>query len=86
MGSDERAEVKKVARELLARLKALLVLGWRQKQQARATLTEAIGATLDEGLPDAYTRALYQQKCSAVFEHIYERYPERDIQVSGELG
>ena len=86
LSSEERAEVKKVARELLARLKALLVLGWRQKQQARASLTETIGATLDEGLPEAYTRALYQQKCSAVFEHIYERYPERDIQVSGELG
>ncbi len=28
---EERAEVKKVARDLLARLKALLVLNWRQK-------------------------------------------------------
>ncbi len=76
LSTEERAEVKKVARELLVRLKALLVLDWRHKQQARAKLTEAIGATLDEGLPRAYTPELYHQKCSALFEHVYESYPE----------
>ena len=35
----ERAEVKKVARELLARLKQLLVLNWRQKAAARSALS-----------------------------------------------
>jgi len=79
--TEERAEVKKAARELLTRLKGLLVLNWRQKQQARAKLTEAISATLDEGLPRAYTPELYNQKCSAVFEHVYESYPERDAGV-----
>ncbi len=34
--SDEREEVKKVAKQLLDRLKALLVLGWRLKVGARA--------------------------------------------------
>ena len=29
----------------------------------------------------ADTAELYQQKCSAVFEHIYESYPERDAGV-----
>ncbi len=81
LSAEERAEVKKVARELLARLKRLLVLNWRQKQQARAKLTEAISATLDEGLPRAYTPELYNQKCSAVFEHVYESYPERNTGV-----
>ena len=33
--SEERAEVKKVARLLLARLKQLFVLNWRQKSSAR---------------------------------------------------
>ncbi len=43
----------------------------------------AIGlfATLDSGLPRAYTPELYNQKCSAVFEHVYESYPERDAGV-----
>ncbi len=30
------------------------------------------------GLPHAYSPNLYNQKCSAVFEHVYESYPERD--------
>jgi type I restriction enzyme R subunit len=79
--TEERAEVKKVARELLARLKALLVLNWRQKQQARTSLTEVIGATLDAGLPRAYTPEIYNLKCAAVFEHVYESYPERNVGV-----
>ncbi len=37
----------------------------------------AIEDALDSGLPRAYTPALYQKKCSAVFEHVYESYPER---------
>ncbi len=81
LSTDERAEVKKVARELLGRLKDLLVLDWRTKGTARAQLKLAIEDTLDAGLPRAYTPELYQQKCSAVFEHVYERYPERDVGV-----
>ena len=75
--TEERAEVKKVAKELLATLKALLVLDWRQKSAARSQLKLTIEDALDTGLPRAYTPELYQQKCSAVFDHIYERYPER---------
>jgi type I restriction enzyme R subunit len=77
----ERAEVKKVARVLLDRLKQLLVLNWRQKSGARAQLKLAIEDTLDTGLPRAYDKPLYEQKCSALFEHIYESYPERDAGV-----
>jgi type I restriction enzyme, R subunit len=74
MTTEEREEVKKVARQLLARLNALLVLGWRQKVQARAGVRLAIEDTLDEGLPRAYTKDLYQTKCSVLFEHVYESY------------
>jgi hypothetical protein len=28
----------------------------------------------DEGLPRAYTKPLYQAKCTALFEHVYEAY------------
>ncbi len=78
LSSEERAEVKKVARELLDRLKRLLVLNWRQKSTARSQLKLTIEDTLDTGLPRAYTPELYQHKCAAVFEHVYESYPERD--------
>jgi type I restriction enzyme R subunit len=78
LSSAERGEVKKAARELLTRLKALLVLNWRQKAAARSKLKLAIEDTLDCGLPRAYSPDLYQQKCAAVFEHVYESYPERN--------
>ncbi|MEX2157138.1 MAG: type I restriction endonuclease subunit R [Gemmatimonadales bacterium] len=78
LSAEERAELKKVARDLLERLKQLLVLNWRQKAAARSQLRLAIEDALDAGLPRPYTRDLYQQKCSAVFEHVYESYPERD--------
>ena len=81
LSTEERAEVKKAARELLARLKALLVLNWRQKAAARSQLKLTIEDTLDSGLPRAYTPELYNQKCSAVFEHVYESYPERNTGV-----
>jgi type I restriction enzyme R subunit len=78
LSADERAEVKKIARDLLTRLKQLLVLNWRQKSAARSQLKLTIEDVLDTGLPRAYTPELYQQKCSAIFEHVYESYPERD--------
>ena len=36
---------------------------------------------LDAGLPRPYAPDLYQQKCAALFEHIYESYPERNAGV-----
>ena len=81
LSTEERAEVKKVARELLARLKGLLVLNWRQKSAARSQLKLAIEDTLDTGLPRAYSPGLYHKKCAAVFEHVYESYPERNAGV-----
>jgi type I restriction enzyme R subunit len=81
LSTDERAEVKKVARELLTRLKDLLVLNWRQKAAARSALRLAIEDTLDSGLPQAYAPEMYRQKCTAIFEHVYESYPERNAGV-----
>jgi type I restriction enzyme R subunit len=86
LSADERAEVKKVARELLNKLKMLLVLNWRQKSTARSQIKLAIEDVLDTGLPRTYTPELYRQKCSALFEHVYESYPERDTGVYAALG
>jgi hypothetical protein len=41
-------------------------------------LNAAIEDALDSGLPRAYTPELYRRKYSALFEHVYESYPERD--------
>jgi len=70
----ERAEVKKVAHELLTKLQRLLVLNWKEKTASRAQIKNEIENTLDNGLPRAYTKDLYQQKCAALFEHVYENY------------
>ena len=78
LSAAERAEVKKIARELLAKLKQLLVLNWRQKSTARSKLRLIIEDVLDVGLPSSFTREMYQQKCAALFEHMYDCYPERD--------
>jgi type I restriction enzyme R subunit len=74
--TEERAEVKKVARQLLEKLKGLLVLNWRQKAAARSQLKLAIEDVLDSGLPRAYTPEVFSSKCAALFEHVYESYPE----------
>jgi len=81
LSTEERAEVKKVAKQLLERLKNLLVLDWRKCQAARARVEDAIKDLLDSGLPRAYSKDIYNQKCSAVFEHFYESYPQRDANV-----
>jgi type I restriction enzyme R subunit len=86
LSTAEREEVKKVAKDLLSRLKQLLVLNWRQKSAARSTLKLAIEDTLDSGLPRAYTPEIYSHKCSALFEHVYESYPERNSGVYAEVG
>ena len=80
----ERDQVKRVAKDLLTRLKQLLVLNWRQKFAARSMLKLAIEDTLDT-LPVAYDRPLFAQKCSALFDHVYESYPERNAGVYAEV-
>jgi type I restriction enzyme R subunit len=74
LSPQERDEVKKVTRHLLAKLKAVLVINWHQKVQARAQVLRAIKVILDDGLPPPYTKDLYQRKVAAVFEHVYESY------------
>ena len=70
----QEQEVKKVAHDLLQTLTAeKLVLDWRKKQQSRASVRLAIEEALDQ-LPDNYEKDLYEQKCDAVYEHIYDSY------------
>jgi len=74
LSEEEREEVKKVARQLLQRVKGALVINWRQKAQARAQVRLAIEDELDDGLPRVYSPDLYEQKCSAVFAHVFESF------------
>lgn len=85
LSTEERAEVKKVASHLLERLKDLLVLDWRKHQAKRARVVEAIKDQLDQDLPRTYSPEIYEQKCSAVFEHFYENYPQKNISVYSDI-
>lgn len=74
LNKTEEADVKRVAKELLARLKEeKLVIDWRLKQQARADVQETIAELLDR-LPVVYTKAVYERKCDLTYRHIYAAY------------
>jgi len=74
--TDEKEEVKKVARLLMVRLKQLITFSWRETTQARAQVRDAIASTLDEGLPRPYDPSVYRNKCGVVFEHVFEVFPD----------
>lgn len=49
-------------------------LDWKKRQQTRAAVEVAINGELDAGLPEAYGRRIYSDKCARVFQHIFESY------------
>ncbi len=70
----EEADVKRVAKALLEKLKQeKLVLDWRKQQTTRAMVFTTIKDILDQ-LPRAYTKELYEEKCDVVYQHFYEAY------------
>mgnify|MGYP005840462025 FL=1 len=74
MTHKEILSVKKIAHDLLEKLKAeKLVLDWRKKQQARAAVRLCIEDMLAT-LPEIFTDEIYRQKCGLVYQHVYESY------------
>jgi len=67
-------EVKKVSRDLLATLKReKFVLDWRKTQARRAAVMVTVMDKLNE-LPEVFTREIFTQKCTAVYQHVFENY------------
>lgn len=50
-----------------------LVLDWRKRQQARASVRVAVLDGLDS-LPPTYTDEMYQTKSDLVYQHVYGNY------------
>lgn len=74
LGKRDTAEVKKVVRALLEKLKhEKLVLDWRKRQQTRAAVRQCIEIELDK-LPPAYEAEIYQRKCDLAYQHVYDAY------------
>jgi len=70
----EEATVKKVSHDLLGTLKKeKFVLGWRKFQATRASVRVYIKQTLDQ-LPEKFTKDIFQHKCDAVYQHVFESY------------
>ena len=74
MTKEEILSIKKIAHDLLEKLKSeKLILDWRKKQQARASVRLCIEEIL-ENLPSVFTNEMYNQKCDQVYQHIYDSY------------
>lgn len=85
--SKDKAQVKKVVRELLGILKhEKLVLDWRKRQQTRAAVMITIQDYLDRELPRAYSPEVYNQKCDLVYQHIYDSYYGNSQSVYSRVG
>ncbi|ESX96702.1 type I restriction endonuclease subunit R [Mesorhizobium sp. LNJC403B00] len=70
----QEIEVKKLARELLAKLrKDKLVLDWRIKETAKAGVRQTIGEEFDAHLPDVYDRKLFEEKVQRTYQFVFER-------------
>jgi type I restriction enzyme R subunit len=84
---DEVNSIKKVCKELLAKLKTeMLVLAWRKKRTTRAAVRVEIEKMLDDGLPEKYTSDLFEKKCGRVFQHVLEKYPDEGVSVYEQAG
>lgn len=71
----DRKKIKKIAKELLVKLKSgKLVLDWRKRQQTRAAIRLKIEKELDKGLPESYSANEDYEKCDIVFQHFYDNY------------
>ncbi|MFG0466506.1 type I restriction endonuclease subunit R [Pseudomonas putida] len=75
LAEKERAQVKKVCKELLETLKAeKLVLDWRKKDRARSDVRRTLEIVFDRGLPESYDEGIYNEKCELAFHHIFTSY------------
>ena len=74
LSDKERNQIKKVARDILEKLKNKLVLDWRKKQQARADVKVTIDDVLYDELPESYSTGEYQMKIDLVYRHVYDSY------------
>ncbi len=86
LSEEEQKEVKKVAREMLTKLKSILVVDWRSKRGAVSKVQLTIQDTLDAGLPQKYTPDIYKSKCDAVFDHFYDKYAQANDSVYRQAG
>ena len=70
---EQRADVRKVARNLMEHITERLVLDWRKKAETRESARGLVKDVLAE-LPDVYDPETWRRKSAAVFNHIFASY------------
>jgi type I restriction enzyme, R subunit len=74
LSKSQETSVKKVARDLLAKLQGqLAVADWQAKQQTRAAVQSTIRFTLNELPEEPYPEGLWNEKVDAVWAFIFAR-------------
>lgn len=75
----QEAEVKKVARELLEKLRDLLAVdNWQLRVQPRDTVYSDIRFTLDRLPQEPYPELMWKEKVEAVWQFVFTRYQGND--------
>ena len=79
----QEIDVKKVARELHARLTELVAaFQWRQRQQTRAEVLSTIRFTLNELPEEPYPETVWSAKVNSVWQFVYHHMPSGAAQSS----
>ncbi len=83
LNPDEEKQVKKVAHELLAKLKIeKFVLDWKRKEETRADVKITIRDMLYDNLPEpAYSEQDCEDRTQKVYFHIYDNYVDAKVNV-----
>jgi type I restriction enzyme, R subunit len=83
LNPDEVDRVKKVAHELLAKLKTeKFVLDWKRKEETRADVKITIRDMLYDNLPEpAYSEKDCEDRSQKVYFHIYDNYVDANVNV-----
>lgn len=83
LNPDEINEVKKVAKELIAKLKAeKLALDWKKKEETRADVKVTIRALLYDNLPEpTYSETDCEDRTQKVYLHVYDSYVDQRLSV-----
>jgi len=73
LSSEERDQVKAVAKKLMSHIEDRLVLDWRKKAETREAARGMVKDVLDE-LPAVYDPGTWERKAEIVFNHIFACY------------
>lgn len=80
LNGDEEKQIKKVASELLQKIKDSLVIDWRKYEDRRTKVEVSIEDFLFYNLPKSYDSNLSRLKSHQVYLHVYEHKElERDL-------